>query len=355
MPINGLTETRRIPRLGKIHLGFRDPVKGYPVRTKYFVFPKDHPQYKELVNLYGPEPTELPILIPVEDSEKWYSQFYRAYSQSRGLICKGDGIEATRMVVKGTTDIPWKDEDPKRPLEVEMKTMECAGRNCPMYQMKKCGEVANLQFLLPEVPGLGVWQIDTGSINSIININSAAELIRNIYGKIAMIPLLLTLEPKETNNPETKKKQTVYVMNLRANMKLADLAQLARKQNDMLALPVGDDEAPDFANEFEALPPSTHTVQEDIDSLWGDKEPTVNNKALPVTAESAREHVAESLREPTKNKRDPATIHTIGELYQAALDDWKMQPGEVLKELNMKSRMEIVDPAESYKVLAAVR
>jgi hypothetical protein len=271
MPIEGLSNKRMIPRLGKFHLGYRHPQKGYPVRTDYFVLPKDHPQYKTLCELFGEQPKELRILIPVEDEEKWSSQYYRCYSGSRGLICKGDGIIATRMVAKGTDRLAWKEAE-----QVEMKDIKCMGRECPIYQEKKCSEVMNLQFILPEVPGLGVWQIDTGSINSIININSAAELIKSIYKKISMIPLLLTLEPKECNNPETGKKQTVYVMNLRVNMKLSDLAIATRQQAEVLELPIGDNEAPDFAQEFEPIPPDPRTVQENIDLLWPDN-PT--NKA----------------------------------------------------------------------------
>src|SRR3972149_4610760 len=109
MPIEGLSTRRMIPRLGKIHLGYRHAEKGYPVRTDYFVLPKDHPQFAELVKLFGEKPKELRILIPSEDEERWSSQYYRCYTQSRGLVCKGDGLTATRLVVKGTDSIAWKE------------------------------------------------------------------------------------------------------------------------------------------------------------------------------------------------------------------------------------------------------
>jgi hypothetical protein len=174
-PIKGLSEKRMIPRLGKIRLGIKKTNatgKEYPVATDYFVLPKDHPQYQDLVNLFGEQPKELRILIPTEDEEKWCSQYYRCYSRSRGLVCKGDGETATRMVAKGTTNLVWKDAK-----EVEMMDVACTGRECEIYMKKNCNEIMNLQFMLPEIPGLGVWQIDTTSINSIRNINSAAELI----------------------------------------------------------------------------------------------------------------------------------------------------------------------------------
>jgi hypothetical protein len=331
MPIEGLSTSRRMPRLGKIHLGYRHPQKGYPVRTDYFVLPKDHPQHTELVKLFGEQPRELRILIPVEDEDKYSSQYYRCYSLSRGLVCKGDGLTATRMVAKGTDEIAWKEAG-----DVEMKDMVCAGRECPIYQSKKCGEVMNLQFLLPEIPGLGVWQIDTGSINSIININSAAELIKAIYKKISMIPLLLTLEPKEVNNPDTKKKMTVYVLNLRVNVKLADLAQLARKQTETLELPVGDNEAPDFANEFEALPPLSTTVEQDIDELF----PGAIDKSPPV-------------EKPQRNLND---IKNFGDCFQAIWEDFRLTKADTLRALMVNTQADITDlPAKVYEKVAGMQ
>ena len=265
MPIEGLSTSRRLPRLGKIHLGIRHPEKGYPMKVDYFVCPP------EVQEVFGEKPKELRILIPVEDEEKWASQFYRCYSKTRGLICKGDGITAMRMI--DTQTGAMADRDSKA---VSMKEIPCQGRECPDYKIK-CKEVMNLQFLLPEVKGLGVWQIDTSSRNSIININSMADLIKSIYKKIAMIPLLLTLEPKEVNNPDDGKKQTVYVLNLRVNMKLDDLALMARKQTEILELPAGDDErpdliSPDFETDEVEMPENAETISpEDALLRFGDR------------------------------------------------------------------------------------
>ena len=245
-PIKNLTERKRMPRLGKIHLGVKkvnDKGVEYPCAVDYFVCPPD------VQAVFGEKPKELRILIPVEDEEKWASQYYRLYSRTRGLICKGDGEKAMRLVDTKTGDLTWKDDA----KEVTMKDVICEGRKCPDYG-KKCKEIMNLQFLLPEVPGLGVWQIDTGSINSILNINSGADFIRRLYGRISLIPLLLTVEPQEVKTPDGKKK-TVWVLNLRTRETLGDLMQLSQlKTAELLALPepeepelpVPDDETPEL-------------------------------------------------------------------------------------------------------------
>lgn len=279
MAIKGLSDARRMPRLGKIHLGIKKQGKGdieYPSPTDYFVFDKEHPDYDKLVELYGEQPKELRIMIPVEDEEKWASQFYRCYSRTRGLICKGDGEVAMRMVDTQTGALA--DRDSKN---VKLVEMTCPGRECEDYG-NKCHEVMNLQFMLYEAPGLGIWQIDTGSINSIININSAADFIRGFYGRIRGIPLVLSLEPKEVTPPDGKKK-TVRVLHLRANHSVAELSRFAQLSpaevvGEFVQLPPGDDDRPDVVPDWE--PPGDKTpepmshveVEEAVQDLWPEAE-----------------------------------------------------------------------------------
>jgi len=187
------------------------------------VFDPAHPQYNELIKTYGDKPKELRILFPIEDEAKFTSQFYRLYSQTRGLVCKGDGEEALRMIDTETGAVANRDTK-----NVAMKPIPCQGRDCPEYGPRACGEVMNLQFLLPEVSGFGVWQIDTGSINSIININSTLELVRGVYGRLSMVPLLLALEPKEVVNPDDGKKKTVRVLNIRSQDKMIEAYRKAQ-------------------------------------------------------------------------------------------------------------------------------
>lgn len=243
MPIQGLTGKHRLPRLGKIHLGIKKTktVNGktveYPCAVDYFVCP-------EIVQaVFGEKPKELRILIPLEDAECWASQYYRSYTRTRGLVCKGDGVNAVRMVDLTTGALAEPNSK-----KVVMKDILCQGRECPEYN-KQCHEVMNLQFLLPEVAGLGIWQIDTGSINSIRNINSASELIKQIYGRVSMIPLILTVEPHTIQDPESGKKRDVYVLNLRTNQTLLELMQTATAKQlttEEPVMPEPDDELPEL-------------------------------------------------------------------------------------------------------------
>lgn len=294
MPIKDLSENERLPRLGKIHLGTKHPEKGYPMKSDHFIFPTDHSDYARLVELYGDTPKELNILIPVEDEETWASQYYKAYNMTYGLVCKGDGETAMRMVDTKTGELP----DAKKPGAVRLQEQPCPGPACPEYKAKKCHEVMNLRFILPEVPGLGVWQIDTGSKNSILNINSCAKVIKRAFGRVSMIPLKLTFEPIQVNNPENGKKQTVYVLNLRTNVTLAQLADAAREQSKMFML-----EAPSLedAHEFE--------VEKDIEELWGDGKPVettgkeIAEDKVAKTAKASADNTQSLLQPPDGESR----------------------------------------------------
>jgi len=318
MPIKDLSDVERFPRLGKIHLGTKHPEKGYPMKADHFVFPKDHPHYAKMVELFGEEPKEIRILIPTEDDEQWATQYYKSYNQTYGLVCKGDGELAMRMVDVITGKLPTAN----KAGTVSLHEMECLGRDCPEYQAKKCHEVMNLKFIIPELPGLGVWQIDTGSKNSILNINSCARIIKRAFGHISLIPLKLTFEPMPVNNPEDGKKQTVYVLNLRTDVTMAQLAEQAREQSQRFKI-----EAPDF----KAL--AVAQIEQDIDELFGEKkteahielateediveEPPVqtDEERAQVVIDKADKVLAE--REPPAEKLDPTGLKpdmTFGEL-----------------------------------------
>ena len=339
MPIQGLTEKRRLPRLGKIHLGIKKTktVNGreveYPSAVDYFVCPP------EVQKLFGEKPKELRILIPIEDEERWASQYYRCYSKTRGLICKGDGINAVRMV-----DVETGALADSKSTEIVMKDIPCQGRECPDYN-KQCREVMNLQFLLPEVAGLGIWQIDTGSINSIRNINSASELIKRIYGRISMIPLLLTVEPYSVQDPDGKKRN-VYVLNLRTNQTLLQLMETASAKRLTAvepALPEPDDELPEVI-----MPQNQESVvtKEALAEKQEQKELGSSQRPKEVATESRVESDFELETEHTTSPIG-GKIQNITEL-KGLMAKHKVGTREVYEILRIKSFMELVDLDQAW-------
>lgn len=319
MPIKGLSEVTRLPRLGKIHLGIKAKNnKGveYPKATDYFVLPQEHPDYSKLKDLFGDKPKTLRILIPVEDEETWCEQYFKLYSQTRGLICKGDGNEALRMVDIETGVLPTRET-----ATVTMREMKCEGKDCPDYGSRKCSETMHLRFLIPEIPGLGVWQIDTGSINSILNINSCAKMIKGAFGRISLIPLTLSLEPIQVKNPEDGKVKTVHVLNLRTEVTLKQLAEVARQETKMLT--VGE-----LEQAFEV------EVEKEIDELWGEKpSKTSEAKTDEAIIEGETQEDLFSEEEPVKEQQEQTDDDIINEEQLQHIDDTLKEQKKTLAQL----------------------
>ncbi len=232
MPIKGLSDQLRFPRLGKIHLGVK--VKNpqgveYPKAVDYFVC--EAPAFQKV---YPGQPHVLDVCFPTEKVEHFASQYYRAYSQSRGLICKGDGENCQRLIDASTGDTALITAEAKK---TEWASLPCPGRECPYYGEKRCREIMFLQVFLPKVEGLGIWQIDTSSVNAIRNLNSVVELLRRFNGHVSGVPLKLCIVSQEVS-PEGKKKK-VYVLQFEIPLTLAELKSYTM-------LPDAEDEMPEL-------------------------------------------------------------------------------------------------------------
>ncbi|MEL7562565.1 hypothetical protein [Dehalogenimonas sp. 4OHTPN] len=264
MPIKGVTGVIRLPRLGKIRLGLtRESSEGfsYPVPTDYFVCPD------EVKKVFGGRPTELSVMLPTEDPNQWASQYLRCYSAYRGLICRGDGETAVARVNTKTGQIATHED-----LETELREIACAPKSCAHYETGRCKRVMNLQFLVPDCPGIGVYQLDTGSFHSIVNVNSSLDLIRRACGRLSMIPLSLRLIEKEVD--VEGKKKTVRVLSLTSPSTLAEIQKFAQMPpSEVLLLPPPDSAAPDDLFPEEVLGKGFVKLEEgitekDLITLW---------------------------------------------------------------------------------------
>lgn len=254
--IENISNVIRIPRLGKIRLGIKATSAKtgaeYPKAVDYFVVPD------EVKEVYGEKPKSLDIMFPVEDLEQFAPQFLRAYSQTQGLVCIGDGIKARRKLDTETDAMASS-----KTIEWAWREMPCDAQECPEYSAKKCRRVLNLLFLLPKVSGLGAWQIDSSSYNSIININSMAKMLKGILGRCSMIPLTLVLRPQDVS-PSGMKTKTVYVLDIKQDIKLADLAQMAQLPPSKMLLPEVTGEIPEDLYTAKQLGEVEPTPEQDI-------------------------------------------------------------------------------------------
>jgi hypothetical protein len=231
-PIKGISEIIRLPRLGKIRLGIKkenDEGNSYPLPTDYFVCPD------EVKKVFGEKPKELRVMFPTENSEQWASQYLRCYSASGSLICRGDRETAVARL------LPKPGENT---LPTGLEEIGCNPNSCGYYKQGQCKRVMNLQFLLPECPGFGVYQLDTTSFHSMRNVNSALAFIRGVCQRVSMIPLSLQLVEQEVQ-PEGWLK-TAHVLKITYPHSLVEIQRYALIPPwKALLLPPPDSEAPD--------------------------------------------------------------------------------------------------------------
>ncbi len=347
MPIKNLSDKRQMPRLGKIHTGVKaqtDAGKTYPKAVDYLVCPP------EVQKVFGEKPKELEIMFPVEDPEKFASQFYRRYSSMRGLVCKGDGETCVRMVDAQTGDFAHRDTK-----EIAMRELPCDGQACPAYQAKECKEVMMLQFLIPKVPGIGIWQLDTGSYQSIVSVNSAVDLIKQVCGRISMIPLKLTLEPREVqiDTERGKVKKTVHCLQVRTGETLAEIQKVAALPGSRVLLPPPDEDKP------ELLYPEAEVAEEPAeDPDWAamkryetpDKhidKPVDNKSAKPIDKPKAKKTGCDPNFEPAEGG-----LKTFGDFFQAAHRRFGLNKSEALAKLG-KSDTQMGDLWDEWNELKA--
>ena len=255
--IKGLSDSRRMPRLSKIRLGAKvsNGKAEYPVELPFFLLPD------EVAAVHGGKITniekrakdlgvknavavkfikenghrlaeELPVMIPVEDTNYSFPQSYKLYGGSIGLKCIGDGEMAEERV--GTTN------------EFKPKKCPCNHLKSDANPKGDCTIKAHLSVMLPEVSAGGIFQIDMGSINSIVDINSGIEYVRSMIGRVAMVPLKLRRIPTETHHDG--KKQTHFTCQLTFAGDINDVVKLRGSDqlithNQMLMI-----EAPDYSD-----------------------------------------------------------------------------------------------------------
>ena len=221
--IKGLSDKRRLPRLGKIRLGVKAITKSgkeYPVEKDYFVVPP------EVAAIYGEQPKELDVMLPVNDPEVVFPQRYIWYGASRGPKCMGDGEQAMRANVNG-----------------EFEPHACP---CELLKRAECSQRAHLLIILPKVNLGGVYQIDLSGYHSIVDLNSGMDYVASLVGRIALVPLTLRRVAKETHG--SGRKETHYPLQITLNMTLDQLNAVREGGQRLLAGPSYNVEPPEVIN-----------------------------------------------------------------------------------------------------------
>jgi len=243
--IKGLSEKRRLPRLGKIRLGIKKKSSKtgaeYPAEVPYFVVPD------EVQKVYGDKPTEIDVMFPLDDIDAVFPVSYKYYGSGKGLKCNGDG------------EIAYCADE---------KTKEVIEKKCPcnLLEEGKCKQSGTLSVILQKINVGGVYQITTSSFNSIVDLASGIDYVKALIGRVAMVPLKLRRVETETHHEEKKQTHhyTLQVMdaNIDAINQLRGDTIRVLEHTSRIALPEPINENPE-------LDPVDIIVDEDVPAELG--------------------------------------------------------------------------------------
>jgi hypothetical protein len=341
MSIKGVSDGQRyMPRLGKIHLGIKktknpQDTKGYPVQTDYFVCPD------EVKAKYGPEPRELTVMFLSNDLDVVMPHFYKLYGASTvAPVCKGDGKTALRLDLKTGTRIEFECPGPR-----ECKFNRYVDKNGEV-KPKGCAPTLNLMVNLPDIPGLGTYQIDTKSWNGLRELlDDVATIKAALNGRLAFVPLTLSLMERDIDRMEEgkgMKRQRVRYMHLSYEGTIRDLAKLPSSlvpalhtgaNGGTVSVPEPDESRPDDLEDVVEGTVETEPVQQETPKVSG---PPATRDQLAAIEGLAADKSADELAAigisninvratPPVVTRDGLTL-TIDTDYAAQLI-YQLQPG----------------------------
>lgn len=229
MPIQSVSNSLRMPVIGKIRLGIRKEASSgaqYPSTVEHFVL-TDAP---EVEKVYGKDPKELDILFPTDNLEQIIPTYYKWYSAGvKGkdgsiiggkLNCYGNGPDEA-----GTAGVAHHLAK-RDPVTRVPPTRPCLGPKCPDFYaangQQQCKQSMKVTFMLPMVSWNGVYEIDTTSWHTIRSFHSVLEWVRSLNnGIVKMIPFKIVREEVATNfyDAKSQKEKTgkQYIMFLKDN------------------------------------------------------------------------------------------------------------------------------------------
>lgn len=228
MPIVILEEQRRWRELGRIRLGEREPV-----------LIKSGPKAGQQVEKNGKlvfRPKRLadfrltsPWRHLLEAAKEVYGGEVRPWNPSEGrnefeLATGRPDIDV--LVPPGDSLTQWMEEwsgggcqrrcDGKRMIVAAGKSADraclCSPENVdpPVpIQDRACSPTSRLSLMVPELPDLGVWRVESHGVNAALEVGAAVELTELATRRGVIVPAVLRIEAREVRKPDEPTKRFV--------------------------------------------------------------------------------------------------------------------------------------------------
>lgn len=338
--IPGLSDRRRLPRLGAIRLGIKvkntkktnpgckcGPDNGcfkcsYPKETDYFVCPP------EVQTVYGEKPKELDVMLPINDAGAIFPTAYKHYGSGAGLKCHGDG------------QICYKYNEAQKDFIED----ECP---CDLLESGKCKQSGTLMAILPKVSMGGCYFIRTGSFNSIVDINSGLEYVQSLIGRFNMIPLKLKRVKTQTHHDG--KKQNHYTLQIVLDATIDMINHMVGNQNTVLNPGQIKLPAPETGNPA-VIDPCDVTDEEDETGPPEDSgavEPEVVDDGAPDSETTAKAPKGDEVFKAKEQElKELMLAEGLNLNVGRELVNWKYGPGD--KTVDMLQ--DIMDNLQSYRI-----
>ncbi|GAB3272587.1 hypothetical protein GCM10027347_44320 [Larkinella harenae] len=213
--------------VGRISNGEKDPERGFPRSTDYFIVRSRFAQ--RVTGLYGEKPTELPIFFYSDDFNEVCSERLEIRNEQGKLYGYGDG--ATFYIWNVRKGDYTQVTTAERP-DIMAATEEFLKLNLSARQAEaiKWTQVLTIRFVIKDIPVLGYWQFTTkGSKTSIPNLRDMFDNCLQTLGSIRFFPLLLTIKKVKSNNPGAVKHYPVVDLipqfSLETGLKISEYLQ----------------------------------------------------------------------------------------------------------------------------------
>jgi Recombination directionality factor-like len=228
---------RRGQQIGRLRLGQqvavikdgKDTGKTRPVKLETFRFTTgSRATAQAIAALYGGEirdwsgefevitgKSEIGVTVPPRDEviSQWYEMWSKGGCQRR--------CDSRREQISGGPCLCPHAEDPSEADEVARKALERAdlARRTPP---QACKLVTRISVMIPDLPGLGVFRLDTGSFYAAVEIGDSADLMRVARDRGVFLPAILRIEQRQRVAGGQTKKYPVPVLEVLATFR--DLA-----------------------------------------------------------------------------------------------------------------------------------
>ena len=162
----GLTDNPRAPIVAKAKIGEKGD-RGQPMRLDYVIFvePQTGRRLPEFQEVFGERPTEFKALLAGDTLEQNIDVAWKRYGK-QGLKCRGDGETGVNRETGEQCQCAgeYNFDDQTKHLCPYARPTKKGGKVSP----PECKPVLSMRLVVPQIPGLGVVQIDTGGVASSI-------------------------------------------------------------------------------------------------------------------------------------------------------------------------------------------